>query len=102
MATNEDLLAAVRQHLRLTWDDADRDTRLIDLIDDGKTYFCRLAGQEELTFDPGEPERELLLNYVWYGDAGRLDEFEELYIGRLNGFQMDKVVENAQATETDP
>lgn len=94
MATDADLLAAVKQHLRMTWNDADRETRLADLIADGKTYFARLAGVDELTFAVGQTERELLLNYVWYGDAGRLDEFEELYLHRLNAFQMDKVAED--------
>lgn len=87
-----DLLKAVRQHLRITWEDDDRDERLGDLIQDGMSYFERLAGDAALSFEAGSPERELLLNYVWYGDAGELHLFESYYLSRLAQFQLDHMV----------
>ena len=95
----DDLLIAVRQHLRITWPDSARDQRLADLIKDAMSYFQRIAGKTPLTFAPGKPERELLLNYVWYYDNGEGHLFETYYLDRISQFQQDHMVANYEPAE---
>lgn len=92
MATIEELLPAIRQHLDYTWEDSGIDTKLKEYIRDGMQYLTRIAGGNELTFDEGTNERKLLKDYCFYANAKESGAFLEAYFSDLNSFQLEQEV----------
>ena len=68
------LLKAVRNYLDITWDDPALDEKLNGIIQRGKTYLNRIAG-EALDYVEGTKGLELLLEYVRYARANALQDF---------------------------
>lgn len=73
-----ELLADVKNHLDITWDDEAEDKRISGLIALGATYLDDKLG-EEADYDRDDLPRMLLLEYVRYGRDQALDVFEGNY-----------------------
>lgn len=86
------LLRTIRASLFYSWEDAERDNRLLDMVRDGIRYLERLAAGNDLTFGEGTDERRLLKAYCLYADSNQLDEFLENYLPELNTFQLTQDV----------
>ncbi len=78
------LLELAKRKLNITWDDADTDARLEEIIADGQVELTDKIGirtKDGCEFDftlPGQ-ERKLLLAYCLYGWNNALDDFDENY-----------------------
>lgn len=91
------LLNAVKDALGYgTYDDAERDNRLRDMIRDGKGYLEERACGLALTYAEGSTEWRLLKQYCLYANSQKGQLFEGEYIGELNAFQRACAVEVAR------
>ncbi len=83
------LLELAKRKLNITWDDADTDARLEEIIEDGQVELIDKIGIKEgedgQVFDFAQPgqERRLLLAYCLYGWNNALDEFDANYAGDI-------------------
>ena len=79
----DELLAAAKNYLDITWEDQEGDKKLSGILERGKTYLNRIAG-EDLDFSEGTRGRELLLDYTRYVRAGCLQDFAGDFSMELN------------------
>lgn len=80
MAVGEDLLAAVKRKLRITWDDPETDARLKqEIIPAAVADVRELVGMDSRNFDfaEGTDEGLLVLDHCWYQWCDAADEFED-------------------------
>lgn len=90
MTLNDELLTKVKRHIAMTWEDSERESRLMTEIESAKRWLRRVGGEDiELTYADGSAELELLLNRVWYADNQVLDQFEDNYAGLIAEFQLE-------------
>lgn len=98
--SKEELKNALKQRLRITWNNEKTEKELIDLIQDAESYLNHLLGAEINYSAPGM-ERMLFLNLCMYRWNDCQDEFEDAYIkdiNRVRAVYEVKAYEN-QATE---
>lgn len=83
MATIAGLFPLVKRHLNITWDDAETDRKVEDLIADAAESLCHLLGSDAIDFSAPGRARRLFLAYCLYlwNDSG--DEFEKAYISDI-------------------
>ena len=84
----DELLSAVRNYLDITWDDPTLDDKLNGIIQRGKTYLDRIAG-EPLDYAEGSKGRELLFEYARYARANALQDFAPDFTMELNALHAD-------------
>lgn len=85
------LLADVKNHLNITWDDEATDSKLRGLIAAAAFYLDgKAGGAQEYTAD-GAP-RTLLMEYVRYARDEALDVFENNYLHLLLSMQHERRV----------
>lgn len=84
------LLEPVRNYLAVTWTDEELDKRIGETIASGIRYLEYLASDNELTFEIGTRERQLLLDYCLYGHNNQIGEFSIIYERDLNTFQIEQ------------
>lgn len=68
----------VKRHLRVTWNDADTDDTIIDMMLDAEAELNHMLGSEVDYFSPGIPHK-LYLNYVLYAFNDCSEQFEDAY-----------------------
>lgn len=78
------LLELAKRKLNITWEDADTDARLEEIIADGQVELADKIGivtKDGSPFDFAKPgqERKLLLAYCLYGWNNALDDFDANY-----------------------
>lgn len=94
----EQLLAAAKNYLDITWDDEDTDAKLNGELQRGIAYITAKTGVEPSAFageDVNLRAQELLFNYLLYDRAGSVHEFEENYRSHIIGLRMKWEVANA-------
>lgn len=92
----DELLAAVRNYLDITWEDAESDQKLSGLLARGQRYLDRVAGCA-LDYRVEEKPRELLFDYVRYVRSNALSDFQNNYLHELLALQMDEEVRRYEA-----
>ena len=91
------MLQAVKDYLKITWDDEDGSLQTI--IERGKTYLNDLVGAE-LDFDVAGPPRSLLLDYCRYVYNNASEYFEENFASELLRLQLQMGVKALGSSET--
>ena len=81
---SEELLAAAKNHLDITYEDEDTDSKLVDQLQRGISFVSSRTGVEKSSSvfagdDVNLRAQELLWNYLLYDRAGSLDEFMKRY-----------------------
>ena len=90
------MLDAVKDYLKITWDD--EDALLQAIIERGKAYLNDLTGTE-LDFDVAGPPRSLLLDYCRYVYNNASEYFEENFARELLRLQLQVGVGELDAVE---
>lgn len=72
------LLESVKNHLDITWEDANTDAKITGIINRGMKFLNDKAGAE-LDYSVDDRPREALLEYCEYARGKRLNEFMEDY-----------------------
>ncbi len=94
------LLAAVRNHLDITWTDSTLDTKLTGLIKRGITRINSLGSAEfDYSFE-GLP-RDLLFERCRYFRSNAGDQFEENYQPEIISLRLDEAVTQYEIDNTD-
>lgn len=83
------VLEAVKNYLRITWDDEDADIAL--LIERGKKYLCRLTGTS-LNFEEDDLPKQLLLDYCRYARNNALEFFQGNFASDLLSLSLQEAV----------
>jgi len=91
------MLNAVKDYLKITWDD--EDALLQAIIERGKAYLNDLAGAE-LDFDAAGPPRSLLLDYCRYSYNNASEYFESNFARDLLRLQLQVGVSELGVEET--
>lgn len=78
-----DLRTALKQKLKITWNQEKTDNEITVLIQDAEIYMNHLLGAEIDYSAPGM-ERQLFLNFCMYAWNDCQDEFEGAYIKDIN------------------
>lgn len=94
------LLDEVKNYLDITWQDNQTDLKLAGIIERGKKYLNRIAGNE-LDFDADDKPKELLFDYCRYVRSNALEIFQQNYLHELLSLQINKEVEAYEAANTD-
>lgn len=84
----EELLKAVKNSQDITWNDTALDEKLSGIIQRGKSYLDRIAG-ERLDYAEGTKGRELLLEYARYARANAIQDFAGDFTTELNALHAD-------------
>ena len=91
------MLDAVKDYLKITWDD--EDAALLSIIERGKAYLNDLTGAE-LDFDVAGPPRSLLLDYCRYVYNNASEYFESNFARDLLRLQLQVGVSELGVEET--
>lgn len=86
----EVLLATVKNHLRITWNEEDEE--LLNMIDRAKSYFQTVTGAD-LDFTVEEQAKHLLLERCRYVYNRSAEEFEHNYRHELLNLQFRVAVD---------
>lgn len=93
---NEEMLAAVRNYLDITYEDREGDEKLKGIIERGMAHLDNAAGEKQQYEVEGMP-RALLFDYCRYARNGVLELFEQNFRAELislrNGVQTDAYAE---------
>ncbi len=96
------ILADVKNHLQITWEDQATDQRIGSYIDSGIAYLDDKRGADADYTVPGYP-RTLLFEYVRYARDDALDVFEinyqSLILAMRQQRQVSEYAENSVSTE---
>ena len=84
----DELLSAVRNYLDITWDDPALDEKLSGILQRGRTYLDRIAG-EVLDYAEGSKGRELLFEYARYARSNAAQDFAGDFFAELNALHAD-------------
>lgn len=101
-AISEQLLAAAKNYLDITWDDEDTDAKLTGELQRGIAYITAKTGVDPSAFAGENVDlraQELLFNYLLYDRAGSVHEFKKNYSSDIVGLRMRWEVANAARTE---
>lgn len=85
------LLADVKNHVDITWEDDDTDRKIRELISQGMVYINGKYGTTADYTAPGLP-RTLLMEYVRYARDSALDVFENNYMSMILAMQHERQV----------
>lgn len=94
------LLSAVRNYLDITWTDADLDSKLVRLIEDGQDYVDKTSGETQDYSVKGQA-RSLLFDYVRYARSGASEMFWKNYQHELIALRLESGVTAYEAESTD-
>lgn len=89
-----ELLAELKNRLRITWDD--EDVELNRIINRAKAYFKKLAGKS-FSFGPDDDETELLYERCRYVYNNAADEFEKNFERELKRLILHVSLEKRKA-----
>lgn len=99
---SQELLAAVKNSLDITWDDEATDEKIKNFVALGIAYINNKLGEPGDYNTPGFP-RLLLFEYVRYARDAALDVFENNYLGLILAMQNERgvtrYVESAEQAE---
>lgn len=94
------LLDEVKNYLDITWEDSQTDLKLVGIIERGKKYLNRVAGNE-LDFDADDKPKELLFDYCRYVRSNALEMFQQNYLHELLSLQIESEVAAYEAESSD-
>jgi hypothetical protein len=94
------LLAAVRNHLVITWTDAALDTRLTGYIKRGITRINDLGGME-FDYSKEETPRDLLMERCRYFRSNAGDQFESDFRSEIISLRLGQEVAQYEADDTE-
>lgn len=73
-----EFLGVVKRHLKITWEDEDTDSGLLDMMNDTEIYLNHLFGTE-IDYSASGMERRIFLNCMLYAYNDCLEQFEDAY-----------------------
>ena len=88
----EELLAAAKNYLDITWPDPDGDRKLKGILARGMAYLTHAAGAP-LAFGAETAAQALLFDYARYARAGALQNFGTDFASELLGLHIAGEVE---------
>lgn len=83
----EELLAAAKNYLDITWQDPEEDVKLYGILLRGVGYLDHAAGVP-LDYSDGTAARALLFDYARYVRAGALQDFGKDFSSELLGLHI--------------
>ncbi|MGN1231709.1 MAG: hypothetical protein ACI4TP_07395 [Anaerotignum sp.] len=96
---SDELLADVKNHLNITWDDSATDNKIRGLIASATVYLDGKGGTV-LDYDADGLPRMLMMEFVRYARDEALDVFENNYMSLILSMQNEMAVMNyAEETE---
>ncbi len=99
---SDEILADVKNHLNITWDDSATDDKLRGLIAAATVYLDGKGGTA-LDYDADGLPRMLMMEFVRYARDEALDVFENNYMTLILAMQNERAVnayvESTQQTE---
>lgn len=96
---SDELLADVKNHLNITWDDGATDNKIRGLIASATVYLDGKGGTV-LDYDADGLPRMLMMEFVRYARDEALDVFENNYMSLILSMQNEMAVMNyAEETE---
>ncbi len=88
------LLAAVKNYIDVTWEDADTDSKIERVIENGCLRIKSLAADApDIDFESPGQAQSLLFEYCRLCRAGVPEKFEELFKPQLIGLRLGKITE---------
>lgn len=90
---NQAILPKVKDNLKISWEDEQTNSELLDYIESARKYLLNLSGVE-LAFEEGSREIELLVERVRYRFNNALDDFEKNFASEIAAFILDTAVQN--------
>lgn len=100
---SDELLADVKNHLNITWDDSATDNKIRGLIASATVYLDGKGGTV-LDYDADGLPRMLMMEFVRYARDEALDVFENNYMSMILSMQNEMAVmnyaEETKQTET--
>lgn len=94
----EELLAAVKNYLNITWEDELTDQKLQGMIERGKSYLNHISGGS-FSFAEENEARALLFDYCRYVWSNALEEFEQNFKPHLLALRIAAVTEMSREQE---
>lgn len=85
------LLADVKNHVDITWEDEAADKKIRELISQGMVYINGKYGEQADYSGPGLP-RTLLMEYVRYARDSAVEVFENNYLSMILAMQHERQV----------
>ncbi len=102
LEVSAELLADVKNHLNITWDDDATDNKIRGLVAAASVYLDGKGGTA-LDYEADGLPRTLLMEYVRYARDEALDVFENNYTALILAMQNERAVtayvESAQQTQ---
>lgn len=93
----EGLLAAVKNYLDITWEDAGTDEKLSRIIANGIIKVNGYAGTDKDYMQAGR-HQALLFDYCRYARDNALELFEKNFISEITGLIVHEEVDNYEQT----
>ncbi len=90
---SDELLADVKNHLNITWDDSATDNKIRGLIASATVYLDGKGGTV-LDYDADGLPRMLMMEFVRYARDEALDVFENNYMSLILSMQNEMAVMN--------
>lgn len=91
IVVSDELLAAAKNWLDITWEDAEADKKLKGQLRRGMAYITAKTGVPTSAFasdDTDDRAQELLFNYVLYDRSGAVDQFKKNYRPDIVGLRI--------------
>lgn len=98
LVVSTDLMAEVKNHLDITWNDGGMETKLEGIILRGMVYLNDITNRE-IDYMQESRAKALLLSYCMYDRSGALNDFYENYSKELLAIQINSEVEEYETTE---
>ena len=73
------LIDTVKNYLDITWDDAHTNTKISGILARAQAKICAYAGADDISFDDGSTEQQLLLDLCRYVYNNASEDFEQNY-----------------------
>ena len=97
--TDNELLAAAKNYLDITWQDESTDSKLSGIVARGQTRLQNVAGSP-LTFAANSPETALLMDYCLYAWSQALSDWETAYKSELIALRIQALTPLAVGGDT--
>lgn len=88
------LVNIVKEHLNITWCDAETDAHVISIINNAKITICNKLGLEnDFNFSNPSQEQALFLNYILYFWNNATSDFDYNYRNEIMQLRRKREVE---------
>lgn len=88
------LMNIVKEHLNITWEDAETDSHVINIVNNAKITICNKLGLEnDFNFSEPSQEQALFLNYILYFWNNATSDFDYNYRNEIMQLRRKREVE---------